>query len=157
MDFDKFFAQSNISDETPSPQHVLSEVNENYSETPRPRQRAFLACIECRMRKRRCDVSQGGKPCTVCRENGRTCAVRRRQRKQDKPLLTQEAVPEGGPSPSPSPSSSGNASVKQASEASHLDHNIIVDSGSARYSAEDVPLFANSLGMGLALTYFRLC
>lgn len=39
------------------------------------RKRASKACLACRSRKVRCDVSQRGKPCMNCFLDGESCVV----------------------------------------------------------------------------------
>lgn len=45
------------------------------------RQRSTIACLECRMRKVRCDISLKGGSCTNCRSNARKCSTKRRTRR----------------------------------------------------------------------------
>ncbi|KAF7560803.1 hypothetical protein G7046_g3341 [Stylonectria norvegica] len=60
------------------------------SQTPKPHKKAPWACLQCRARKVRCDVSQTGRPCTRCRRNCESClehpsdqrAIARRRRKE---------------------------------------------------------------------------
>ena len=99
MENERVSIPSSASEGTTSPQPTTTNYHEIFGDTPRPRQRAFLACIECRWRKRRCDVSLKGSPCTVCREHGRTCVVKRRQRRPCRSSNAQDAnvkVPKDG-------------------------------------------------------------
>lgn len=80
LDSSQLDSLSTVDDSLPS----TAKTHKMLSNESRPRQRAFLACIECRWRKRRCDVYEKGAPCTMCREQGRLCTVRKRQRKSSR-------------------------------------------------------------------------
>lgn len=50
------------------------DANNHNSET-KTRKRAAKACLSCRARKVRCDVSQRGRPCMNCYLDSETCVV----------------------------------------------------------------------------------
>ncbi|KAI1628071.1 hypothetical protein EDD37DRAFT_291051 [Exophiala viscosa] len=56
----------------------------------RGRKRGSRACLRCRIRKVRCDVTQHGMPCTNCRIDAQPCVIQKRSRKH--PLLTDSSV-----------------------------------------------------------------
>lgn len=67
-----------------------SNNNNNNKPASKMRKRAAKACLSCRARKVRCDVSQRGSPCMNCYLDGETCVVtgrasrlRRSQRDQN--------------------------------------------------------------------------
>lgn len=47
-----------------------------------PKKRAPIACLNCRVRKVRCDVAQAGAPCTNCRLDGETCVLAQSKRRR---------------------------------------------------------------------------
>lgn len=63
--------------ETPPSGHIPDLPDEICEKSVRtaPRKRAAKACLACRGRKVRCDVSLGGTPCMNCRVNGGDCTV----------------------------------------------------------------------------------
>lgn len=46
------------------------------------KKRAPIACLNCRVRKVRCDVAQAGAPCTNCRLDGETCVLAQSKRRR---------------------------------------------------------------------------
>jgi hypothetical protein len=61
-----------------APSVHLPDLSDEIFEQPvrtAPRKRAPKACLACRARKVRCDVSLCGTPCMNCRINGGDCMV----------------------------------------------------------------------------------
>ncbi|KAH7006599.1 hypothetical protein EDB82DRAFT_493867 [Fusarium venenatum] len=57
--------------------------------------RATRACLVCRSRKVRCDVSLRGLPCTNCSLDAKECHVAERKSRQQLPCLDKASVPAG--------------------------------------------------------------
>ncbi|KAK7211754.1 hypothetical protein V2G26_018932 [Clonostachys chloroleuca] len=61
-----------LTDDQPTPEAAVIGTRQ----LPRPnRQRASIACLHCRNRKIRCDVSRRGYPCANCRLDDTECEV----------------------------------------------------------------------------------
>ncbi|KAL7784343.1 fungal-specific transcription factor domain-containing protein [Trichoderma ceciliae] len=61
-----------------------------------PRQRASKACLHCRQRKVRCDVTLRGVPCLNCQLDHQLCAVQERKSKRSLPDSKHSTPHEGG-------------------------------------------------------------
>jgi hypothetical protein len=64
-----------------APMSIISEISLDHDNNPR-KKRAVKACIACRERKVRCDVSRTGLPCTNCVANHRNCLTKERIRRR---------------------------------------------------------------------------
>ncbi|KAJ5814265.1 fungal-specific transcription factor domain-containing protein [Penicillium pulvis] len=72
---------------------------EHNKEQPSKR-RAARACLSCRNRKVRCDVVNGGRPCTNCRLDNQSCVVKESNRGRKPgvlPTVSNQAPPESPP------------------------------------------------------------
>ncbi|KAH8809377.1 fungal-specific transcription factor domain-containing protein [Xylogone sp. PMI_703] len=76
-----------LSSNTSDPHDISSFSNVFHADTCSPRnlahikrRRAARACLGCRARKVRCNVTENDSPCTNCRLDGLECVVRRRKR-----------------------------------------------------------------------------
>ncbi|KAJ5648706.1 fungal-specific transcription factor domain-containing protein [Penicillium lividum] len=64
------------------------------------KRRAARACLSCRNRKVRCDVVNGGRPCTNCRLDNQACVVKESNRGRKPgalPTVSSQAPPESPP------------------------------------------------------------
>jgi len=97
---------------SPTPPSGQSSLKQNPRPSEREYQRAYKACIPCRKRKAKCDISGGsdraeGPPCARCRREHRQCVFtaerswnpRKRQKTEldSSGYIPGEATKEGGP------------------------------------------------------------
>ncbi|VUC30026.1 unnamed protein product [Clonostachys rosea] len=77
---------------TPAPAPAPSTDNPKPRSQTKTRKRASKACLSCRARKVRCDVSQRGRPCMNCYLDSETCVVTGRASRYRRPRDSGEDV-----------------------------------------------------------------